>query len=140
MRGLTVEAATWPAVIGFFVGISLVAQAVADATFGWIEAGIIVVMLAVFAILWSRMRVGKRLAKYKAMTAAPKAEPAGTSKTMAGTDEGPAPKPVPGAGGGRSEEHTSELQSLMRISYAVFCLNKKQLQKNTTVKPCSDRQ
>src|SRR3546814_7000154 len=29
----------------------------------------------------------------------------------------------------RSEEHTSELQSLMRISYAVFCLKKK---KNTT--------
>src|SRR3546814_9587171 len=27
----------------------------------------------------------------------------------------------------RSEEHTSELQSLMRISYAVFCLNKKNL-------------
>src|SRR3546814_9495774 len=27
--------------------------------------------------------------------------------------------------GERSEEHTSELQSLMRISYAVFCLNKK---------------
>src|SRR3546814_5509081 len=27
--------------------------------------------------------------------------------------------------GFRSEEHTSELQSLMRISYAVFCLNKK---------------
>src|SRR3546814_7139402 len=32
--------------------------------------------------------------------------------------------------GGRSEEHTSELQSLMRISYAVFCLKKK------TVKKC----
>src|SRR3546814_2134458 len=30
----------------------------------------------------------------------------------------------------RSEEHTSELQSLMRISYAVFCLKKKK--KNTT--------
>src|SRR3546814_6738621 len=30
---------------------------------------------------------------------------------------------------GRSEEHTSELQSLMRISYAVFCLKKKK-QKN----------
>src|SRR3546814_3495769 len=29
------------------------------------------------------------------------------------------------AGDARSEEHTSELQSLMRISYAVFCLNKK---------------
>src|SRR3546814_2254235 len=28
----------------------------------------------------------------------------------------------------RSEEHTSELQSLMRISYAVFCLKKKQIQ------------
>src|SRR3546814_4241569 len=32
--------------------------------------------------------------------------------------------------GGRSEEHTSELQSLMRNSYAVFCLKKKK--KNTT--------
>src|SRR3546814_2946777 len=29
----------------------------------------------------------------------------------------------------RSEEHTSELQSLMRISYAVFCLKKKKAQK-----------
>src|SRR3546814_4528367 len=29
----------------------------------------------------------------------------------------------------RSEEHTSELQSLMRISYAVFCLQKKKYQK-----------
>src|SRR3546814_7986154 len=29
----------------------------------------------------------------------------------------------------RSEEHTSELQSLMRISYAVFCLKKKTIQK-----------
>src|SRR3546814_6594801 len=31
----------------------------------------------------------------------------------------------PGVDGGRSEEHTSELQSLMRISYAVFCLKTK---------------
>src|SRR3546814_3160456 len=31
----------------------------------------------------------------------------------------------PRMGGDRSEEHTSELQSLMRISYAVFCLKKK---------------
>src|SRR3546814_2959409 len=30
----------------------------------------------------------------------------------------------------RSEEHTSELQSLMRISYAVFCLNKKNTRHN----------
>src|SRR3546814_5344435 len=34
--------------------------------------------------------------------------------------------------GGRSEEHTSELQSLMRISYAVFCLKKKKSQNNIT--------
>src|SRR3546814_18907813 len=32
--------------------------------------------------------------------------------------------------GARSEEHTSELQSLMRISYAVFCLNKKKYPKS----------
>src|SRR3546814_4460495 len=31
---------------------------------------------------------------------------------------------------GRSEEHTSELQSLMRISYAVFCLKKKKHKKH----------
>src|SRR3546814_1669534 len=31
----------------------------------------------------------------------------------------------------RSEEHTSELQSLMRISYAVFCLKKKTIEKQT---------
>src|SRR3546814_1637745 len=33
--------------------------------------------------------------------------------------------------GRRSEEHTSELQSLMRISYAVFCLKKKNKQPRT---------
>src|SRR3546814_5583379 len=32
----------------------------------------------------------------------------------------------------RSEEHTSELQSLMRISYAVFCLKKKKIQESKT--------
>src|SRR3546814_1757416 len=32
----------------------------------------------------------------------------------------------------RSEEHTSEIQSLMRISYAVFCLNKKKHKTTTT--------
>src|SRR3546814_4469465 len=34
----------------------------------------------------------------------------------------------------RSEEHTSELQSLMRISYAVFCLKKKQITNYTDSK------
>src|SRR3546814_2816993 len=33
----------------------------------------------------------------------------------------------------RSEEHTSELQSLMRISYAVFCLTKKKKKIHTTI-------
>src|SRR3546814_1003524 len=57
-----------------------------------------------------------------------------TDRTCAdvGATERPAPSvhsPVYGgkswARGCRSEEHTSELQSLMRISYAVFCLKKK---------------
>src|SRR3546814_3856340 len=43
---------------------------------------------------------------------------------------------------GRSEEHTSELQSLMRISYAVFCLkkNKANLQhvKPQPIRPCTN--
>src|SRR3546814_10002264 len=43
-----------------------------------------------------------------------------------------------GAGsGGRSEEHTSELQSLMRISYAVFCLKQKKIRIRIT--PIAER-
>src|SRR3546814_4425542 len=38
---------------------------------------------------------------------------------------------IGGATGYRSEEHTSELQSLMRISYAVFCLKKKKQDETT---------
>src|SRR3546814_6245384 len=37
----------------------------------------------------------------------------------------------------RSEEHTSELQSLMRISYAVFCLKKKKKQTERQKNSCS---
>src|SRR3546814_6983210 len=44
------------------------------------------------------------------------------------TDKGP-------AGRQRSEEHTSELQSLMRNSYAVFCLKKKKTAKQTPTTP-----
>src|SRR3546814_1418999 len=40
----------------------------------------------------------------------------------------PRPQPNFGPFRARSEEHTSELQSLMRISYAVFCLKKKNMQ------------
>src|SRR3546814_2664255 len=39
----------------------------------------------------------------------------------------------------RSEEHTSELQSLMRISYAVFCLKKKKKQKKKTNKGVNNK-
>src|SRR3546814_3997837 len=38
---------------------------------------------------------------------------------------------------GRSEEHTSELQSLMRISYAVFCLKKKKITQHQHNKMCT---
>src|SRR3546814_5535675 len=40
---------------------------------------------------------------------------------------------IPGRGA-RSEEHTSELQSLMRTSYAVFCLKKKKLNNETHIR------
>src|SRR3546814_8632942 len=41
----------------------------------------------------------------------------------------------------RSEEHTSELQSLMRISYAVFCLKTKTNKNNKTqIIPCKDQE
>src|SRR3546814_9108803 len=43
---------------------------------------------------------------------------------------------VTAAGLARSEEHTSELQSLMRISYAVFCLKKKRIK--TKIKNYND--
>src|SRR3546814_3706522 len=46
--------------------------------------------------------------------------PAGPSHRRVGVD-----RCRGGSRGSRSEEHTSELQSLMRISYAVFCLKKK---------------
>src|SRR3546814_4272450 len=45
----------------------------------------------------------------------------GSGRAGAGGDG----QPVRCGGSARSEEHTSELQSLMRISYAVFCLKKK---------------
>src|SRR3546814_7518670 len=40
-----------------------------------------------------------------------------------------------GSSPGRSEEHTSELQSLMRSSYAVLCLKKKHNKQTTTTSP-----
>src|SRR3546814_6448071 len=50
------------------------------------------------------------------------ASPPGASTTCTACSR---PKAAPSSAARRSEEHTSELQSLMRISYAVFCLKKK---------------
>src|SRR3546814_9279610 len=58
--------------------------------------------------------------------------PVASTHTPIGSPHGREPRPGASAGpvavqprGNRSEEHTSELQSLMRNSYAVFCLKKK---------------
>src|SRR3546814_9702728 len=57
----------------------------------------------------------------------------GKPYTVRGATYVPAAAPAYDAIGyaSRSEEHTSELQSLMRISYAVFCLKKKKTNDNT---------
>src|SRR3546814_2711180 len=52
--------------------------------------------------------------------------------------DAPACIAICGAQLNRSEEHTSELQSLMRISYAVFCLKKKTKQNNTKNTPLKE--
>src|SRR3546814_9496754 len=53
------------------------------------------------------------------------AAPSAGRRTGTGGKTGSADHSVASGTGTRSEEHTSELQSLMRISYAVFCLKKK---------------
>src|SRR3546814_5521592 len=57
--------------------------------------------------------------------AAPGMLPAGAGHPALAGPDGSAYPRLPGDPATRSEEHTSELQSLMRISYAVFCLKKK---------------
>src|SRR3546814_1521089 len=82
-------------------------------------------------------RIGEVLAATDGVTIASKAQILGTydvdyegSKFLLRVT-----KVQAGAYVSRSEEHTSELQSLMRISYAVFCLKKKNKKKHkTTIK------
>src|SRR3546814_1954266 len=58
----------------------------------------------------------------------------GARRGRRGAGQAPARRRSGAAGvGGRSEEHTSELQSLMRISYAVFCLKKKKNNKLNSI-------
>src|SRR3546814_2131640 len=71
-------------------------------------------------------RPGRRIARRRA-----RANPAPRSGSLAGAARRPR---ISGQCHLRSEEHTSELQSLMRISYAVFCLKKKKNQQTTTYK------
>src|SRR3546814_8720019 len=74
----------------------------------------------------TRARLGLR-PKVPVQCAGPRIEPplslelaTGTTPAATAADDPPLEPPRT-----RSEEHTSELQSLMRISYAVFCLKKK---------------
>src|SRR3546814_9546682 len=84
-----------------------------DATLEWLSSLVVVAFflttLVVLAARWGAVR---------ALTAAAFVVVATLSVERLGTTTG---FPF----GDRSEEHTSELQSLMRISYAVFCLKKK---------------
>src|SRR3546814_7127126 len=59
-------------------------------------------------------------------------KPAAPTAPATGYAPRPPPRPKAISDYKRSEEHTSELQSLMRISYAVFCLKKKKTKTNTT--------
>src|SRR3546814_1420593 len=64
----------------------------------------------------------------EASTDAPVPEPEEAPEPVVNQAPEQAPEPQPEIAQARSEEHTSELQSLMRISYAVFCLKKKKKQ------------
>src|SRR3546814_2972893 len=66
---------------------------------------------------WARSALSERTGAADNVRAPAKAGMANRRITMPASSE-------------RSEEHTSELQSLMRLSYAVFCLKKKHTQQN----------
>src|SRR3546814_1499788 len=81
-----------------------------------------------------------RRQRQRRLAAAPRRH-GGGNKGGARARAGPADHPVDERGGDRrSEEHTSELQSLMRISYAVFCLKKKQNVVKSTIIRCLSKE
>src|SRR3546814_7859232 len=67
---------------------------------------------------------------FRSLAANPRGKPS-AAKTWKDVNPALPAIPIQVYGPPRSEEHTSELQSLMRISYAVFCLKKKNKQTKT---------
>src|SRR3546814_5717691 len=76
-----------------------------------------------------KLRYRPRLMSEMRATAAKRRSSSSRRATMARTSS-----TLRRANDSRSEEHTSELQSLMRISYAVFCLKKKKHNKHLKLK------
>src|SRR3546814_7534098 len=81
---------------------------------------------------WGLAVVAAR-ASDRASSFAPRRSASRISACMGSLLAGQGPESAHSSGRPRSEEHTSELQSLMRISYAVFCLKKKKTQQHHSV-------
>src|SRR3546814_5167827 len=90
--------------------------------------------LAFLAAKTRRIKLGTAIMQLAARTPANAAMCAATVDAMAGGNRFVVGLGVSGPQivEGRSEEHTSELQSLMRTSYAVFCLKKKKIRHTRT--------
>src|SRR3546814_2197978 len=96
--------------------------------------------LPISAPIWAPMKRSKRVVPIPVMTASTSTlmpEETMWPRTRSAMKavrpkkaKGMSTKPASVTSLNRSEEHTSELQSLMRISYAVFCLKKKKQQQN----------
>src|SRR3546814_6858364 len=110
---------------GLATGIAMIFSSLAafdTGLVGMAEGGVILAILIGFVVIWRMLRVRETLAKYDAMMPAPATVRLHRPPSFVRKPEGDGPDKST-----RSEEHTSELQSLMRISYAVFCLKKKKL-------------
>src|SRR3546814_3088503 len=81
-------------------------------------------------------RAGAQLPASAGLLDAKHSRPARLQRRDASANRAPRAQGMPTS---RSEEHTSELQSLMRISYAVFCLNTKKV-RNTAIATLSHDQ
>src|SRR3546814_3516190 len=89
---------------------------------------------------WSRSTVGAE--QHASSFAAPSSSGGESAVTCSAAWSGPGNSRIAKSGRAesasiRSEEHTSELQSLMRISYAVFCLKKKKTEHGTHALTCN---